>query len=52
MERVAGRTAFVTGAASGIGLAITEALVTAGARVAMTDRDALQADLPGHDRTQ
>ena len=39
MERVAGRTAFVTGAASGIGLAITEALVTAGARVAMTDRD-------------
>jgi NAD(P)-dependent dehydrogenase (short-subunit alcohol dehydrogenase family) len=37
MERIEGRTAFVTGAASGIGLAITEALVAAGARVAMTD---------------
>jgi NAD(P)-dependent dehydrogenase (short-subunit alcohol dehydrogenase family) len=37
MERIEGRTAFVTGAASGIGLAITEALVDAGARVAMID---------------
>jgi NAD(P)-dependent dehydrogenase (short-subunit alcohol dehydrogenase family) len=37
MERIEGRTAFVTGAASGIGLAITEALVEAGARVAMID---------------
>ncbi len=37
MEEIEGRTAFVTGAASGIGLAITEALVDAGARVAMID---------------
>ena len=40
MERLAGRTAFVTGAASGIGLAVTEALIAAGARVAMTDWNA------------
>jgi NAD(P)-dependent dehydrogenase (short-subunit alcohol dehydrogenase family) len=39
MEQIDGRIAFVTGAASGIGLAITEALVEAGARVAMTDWD-------------
>ena len=39
MDRIEGRTAFVTGAASGIGLAITEALVASGARVAMTDWD-------------
>jgi NAD(P)-dependent dehydrogenase (short-subunit alcohol dehydrogenase family) len=37
MDQIAGRVAFVSGAASGIGLAITEALVEAGARVAMTD---------------
>ncbi len=37
MERIAGRVGLVTGAASGIGLAITEALVAAGARVAMID---------------
>jgi len=37
MQRIEDRTAFVTGAASGIGLAITEALVAAGARVAMVD---------------
>lgn len=37
MERIDGTTALVTGAASGIGLAITEALVVAGARVAMVD---------------
>ena len=34
-----GRTAVVTGAASGIGLAITEAFVAAGMRVLMTDLD-------------
>jgi NAD(P)-dependent dehydrogenase (short-subunit alcohol dehydrogenase family) len=34
-----GRTAVVTGAASGIGLAVTEAFVAAGVRVLMTDID-------------
>ena len=37
MEQIEGRVAFVTGAASGIGLAIAEALVSASARVAMVD---------------
>ena len=36
---LAGKIAVVTGAASGIGLATTEALVAAGARVVMVDRD-------------
>lgn len=42
---LAGQVAVVTGAASGIGLASTEALLAAGARVVMVDRDeaALQA---------
>lgn len=35
-----GQVALVTGAASGIGLASTEALLAAGARVVMADRDA------------
>lgn len=35
-----GKTAAVTGAASGIGLAVTEALVAAGARVVLVDRNA------------
>jgi ribitol 2-dehydrogenase len=35
-----GKVAVVTGAASGIGLASTEAMLTAGARVVMVDRDA------------
>jgi NAD(P)-dependent dehydrogenase (short-subunit alcohol dehydrogenase family) len=39
MERLAGRTAVVTGAASGIGLAVTEAFVAEGMRVVMADRD-------------
>jgi len=39
MEQLEGRAAVVTGAASGIGLASTEAFVGAGMRVLMTDRD-------------
>lgn len=38
--RLAGQVALVTGAASGIGLASTEALLGAGANVVMADRDA------------
>lgn len=38
MEQLQGRTAVVTGAASGIGLAITEAFSSAGINVAMADR--------------
>lgn len=34
-----GRTALVTGAARGIGLAISERLLREGARVALLDRD-------------
>jgi len=37
MEKIEGRTAFVTGGASGIGLAIAEALIGAGARVVIAD---------------
>jgi NAD(P)-dependent dehydrogenase (short-subunit alcohol dehydrogenase family) len=37
MEQVAGRTAFVTGGASGIGLGMTEAFVSAGMNVAIAD---------------
>jgi NAD(P)-dependent dehydrogenase (short-subunit alcohol dehydrogenase family) len=37
MERIEGRTALVTGAASGIGLSIATALLHAGARVVLTD---------------
>ena len=40
MSPIAGSTAFVTGGASGIGLAIARALVAAGARVALADIDA------------
>jgi 3-oxoacyl-[acyl-carrier protein] reductase len=38
--RFDGKTALVTGAARGIGLAISERLLTEGARVALVDRDA------------
>lgn len=39
MDSLTGKAAFVTGAASGIGLGITEALVAKGARVMMADID-------------
>jgi NAD(P)-dependent dehydrogenase (short-subunit alcohol dehydrogenase family) len=39
MERIEGRTALVTGAASGIGLSIATALADEGARVVFADRD-------------
>ena len=39
LAELEGRTAVVTGAASGIGLAVTEAFVAAGMRVLMTDLD-------------
>jgi NAD(P)-dependent dehydrogenase (short-subunit alcohol dehydrogenase family) len=39
MERIEGRTALVTGAASGIGLAIATALLDAGAQVVLADAD-------------
>ncbi len=39
MDRLDGRVAVVTGAASGIGFAITEQLVRAGVRVVLTDLD-------------
>ena len=46
LEHLEGRNAVVTGAASGIGLATTEAFVAAGMRVLMTDRD--EASLAEH----
>jgi NAD(P)-dependent dehydrogenase (short-subunit alcohol dehydrogenase family) len=39
MQKLAGRTAIVTGAASGIGLAIVEAFIAEGMRVVMADVD-------------
>ena len=55
MKDVAGKTAFVTGGASGIGLGIAKALLGAGARVVIADiRDdhlaAATAELAGGDR--
>jgi NAD(P)-dependent dehydrogenase (short-subunit alcohol dehydrogenase family) len=41
---VSGRSAFVTGAASGIGLAYAEVMVEAGAKVTLTDIDAAGAE--------
>ncbi len=43
-ESLNGKIAAVTGAASGIGLATTEALIAAGARVVMVDRDKAALD--------
>jgi NAD(P)-dependent dehydrogenase (short-subunit alcohol dehydrogenase family) len=45
VESIAGGTAFVTGAASGIGLAISEALIASGARVVVADRDRQRLEL-------
>ena len=39
MTEVSGRTAFITGAANGIGLGIARALAGAGAKVALADLD-------------
>ena len=44
MDRFEGRTAVVTGAASGIGLAVAEALAAEGMQVVMTDIDAVSLD--------
>jgi NAD(P)-dependent dehydrogenase (short-subunit alcohol dehydrogenase family) len=44
MERLDGRTAVVTGAASGIGLAIVEAFLAEGMRVVMADRDGARVE--------
>jgi ribitol 2-dehydrogenase len=46
-RELAGKVAVVPGAASGIGLASTDALLAAGARVVLVDRDdaALAANL-------
>jgi NAD(P)-dependent dehydrogenase (short-subunit alcohol dehydrogenase family) len=44
MERIEGRIAFITGAASGIGLAVAEALLDAGARVVLADIDSAALD--------
>lgn len=48
--RLTGKVAVVTGAASGIGLASAQALIAAGARVVLVDRDvqALQKACAGH----
>lgn len=46
LPELEGRTAVVTGAASGIGLAVTEAFVAAGMQVLMTDLD--DASLASH----
>jgi ribitol 2-dehydrogenase len=43
-KELAGKVAVVTGAASGIGLASTEAMLAAGSRVVMVDRDEARAE--------
>lgn len=57
MNRLEGKTALITGGASGIGLAISQALVKAGMRVALCSRrkallkeqvEALNKEHPGH----
>jgi len=44
MEKIAGTTAFITGGASGIGLAIASALIAEGARVMIADIDRAALD--------
>ena len=56
MTNIANKTAFVTGAASGIGLALTKALLARGAKVMMADLNAdglkaAQASLNAHNST-
>ena len=56
MTDIANKTAFVTGAASGIGLALTKALLARGAKVMMADMNAeglkaAQASLNAHNST-
>lgn len=56
MTDISNKVAFVTGAASGIGLALTKSLLSRGCRVMMADIDAAaleraQAELDGKDRT-
>ena len=53
MEELAGKVAFVTGAASGIGLGITTALAQAGVKVMMCDieKDALDEAISGLKQT-
>jgi len=53
MKDLAGKTAFVTGAASGIGLGITTALAQAGVKVMLCDVEerALKTALEGLKRT-
>ena len=43
-ESIEGKIALITGAASGIGLATTEALIAAGAKVVLADRDETALD--------
>ena len=47
MTEVAGRTAFITGGANGIGLGIARAFARAGARLALADLDAEALDKAG-----
>ncbi len=44
MTEISGRTAFITGGASGIGLGIARALADAGAKIALADIDTLALD--------
>jgi 3(or 17)beta-hydroxysteroid dehydrogenase len=43
-NRLAGKSCFITGAASGLGLAMARAFSAEGAKVAMTDRDAAKGE--------
>jgi NAD(P)-dependent dehydrogenase (short-subunit alcohol dehydrogenase family) len=49
LQRLSGKTAIVTGSAAGIGLATVKAFLREGARVAMTDRDAVTGEAAAKD---